>query len=96
MLTTVPFLASTDEPSDEKPPWLKYGRMHSGRTKRHGKSSLPSAFRAGKPRGAHNLEDVQEYVSTAVELRSEVNIELNLPPNFEGLVLGCIDADFCK
>ena len=29
-------------------------------------------------------------------LRSEVNIELNFPPNFEGLVLGCIDADFCK
>ena len=25
-------------------------------------------------------------------VRSEVNIELN----FEGLVLGCIDADFCK
>ena len=43
--------------------WLKDGRMHSGRTKRHGKSSLPSAFRAGKPRGAHNLEDVQEYVT---------------------------------
>ena len=30
------------------------------------------------------------------QLRSEVNIELNFPPNFEGLVLGCIDADFCK
>ena len=29
-------------------------------------------------------------------LRSEVNTELNFPPNFEGLVLGCIDADFCK
>ena len=29
-------------------------------------------------------------------VRSEVNIELNFPPNFEGLVLGCIDADFCK
>ena len=28
--------------------------------------------------------------------RSEVNSELNFPPNFEGLVLGCIDADFCK
>ena len=32
----------------------------------------------------------------AAELRSEVNSELNFPPNFEGLVLGCIDADFCK
>ena len=29
-------------------------------------------------------------------LRSEVNSELNFPPNFDGLVLGCIDADFCK
>ena len=25
-----------------------------------------------------------------------MNNELNFPPNFEGLVLGCIDADFCK
>ena len=32
----------------------------------------------------------------ACRLRSEVNSELNFPPNFEGLVLGCIDADFCK
>ena len=31
-----------------------------------------------------------------VRVRSEVNSELNFPPNFEGLVLGCIDADFCK
>ena len=29
-------------------------------------------------------------------VRSEVNSELNFHPNFEGLVLGCIDADFCK
>ena len=29
-------------------------------------------------------------------LRRQMNIELNFPPNFEGLVLGCIDADFCK
>ena len=31
-----------------------------------------------------------------LQVRSEVNSELNFPPNFEGLVLGCIDADFCK
>ena len=31
-----------------------------------------------------------------VQVRSEVNSELNFSPNFEGLVLGCIDADFCK
>ena len=29
-------------------------------------------------------------------VRSEVNSGLNFPSNFEGLVLGCIDADFCK
>ena len=29
-------------------------------------------------------------------VRSEVNSELKFSPNFEGLVLGCIDADFCK
>ena len=32
----------------------------------------------------------------ARSLRREVNSELNFSPNFEGLVLGCIDADFCK
>ena len=35
-------------------------------------------------------------VREALGVRSEVNSELNFPPNFEGLVLGCIDADFCK
>ena len=29
-------------------------------------------------------------------LRRRMKNELNFPPNFEGLVLGCIDADFCK
>ena len=29
-------------------------------------------------------------------VRRQMNNELNFPPNFEGLVLGCIDADFCK
>ena len=32
----------------------------------------------------------------AAELRRRMNDELNFPPNFERLVLGCIDADFCK
>ena len=31
-----------------------------------------------------------------VLLRRRMKNELNFPPNFEGLVLGCIDADFCK
>ena len=38
---------------------------------------------------AHDARDARH-------LRSEVNSELNFSPNFEGLVLGCIDADFCK
>ena len=29
-------------------------------------------------------------------LRKRMDNGLNFPPNFEGLVLGCIDADFCK
>ena len=42
-------------------------------------------------------EVVQEAADPRGEdLRSEVNSELNFPSNFEGLVLGCIDADFCK
>ena len=31
-----------------------------------------------------------------VELRTPVNNSEYFPPNFEGLGLGCIDADFCK
>ena len=30
----------------------------------------------------------------AAQLRRRMNNELNFPPNFEGLVLRCIDADF--
>ena len=29
-------------------------------------------------------------------VRRRMKNELNFPPNFERLVLGCIDADFCK
>ena len=32
----------------------------------------------------------------AVQVRTPVNNIEYLPPNFEGLVLGCIDVDFCK
>ena len=31
-----------------------------------------------------------------VGVRRRMNIELNFPPNFERLVLGCIDADFAS
>ena len=49
-------------------------------------------------RGTLGRETQREEVANpgAPHLRSEVNSELNFPPNFEGLVLGCIDADFCK
>ncbi len=44
-----------------------------------------------------DLEAVSPHLRKGADkLRSEVNSELNFPPNFEGLVLGCIDADFCK
>ena len=35
-------------------------------------------------------------VGVGVGLRTPVNNIEYFPPNFEGLVLGCIDADFCK
>ena len=35
-------------------------------------------------------------LETLLFMRRRMNIELNFPPDFEGLVLGCIDADFCK
>ena len=39
---------------------------------------------------------VDYLASKGVTLRRRMNNELNFPPNFERLVLGCIDADFCK
>ena len=35
-------------------------------------------------------------VRSVAPLRTPVNNIEYFPPNFEGLVLGCIDADFCK
>ena len=35
-------------------------------------------------------------VDVTVIVGRRMNNELNFPPNFERLVLGCIDADFCK
>ena len=34
--------------------------------------------------------------ATASFVRRQMTNELKFPANFEGLVLGCIDADFCK
>ena len=51
----------------------------------------------GAPAGSDSILVVPGSGAAAgVRLRSEVNSELNFSPNFEGLVLGCIDADFCK
>ena len=44
------------------------------------------------PGGTYNETDLRGLVDS----RRRVNIQLNFPLNFEGLVLGCIDADFCK
>ena len=46
--------------------------------------------------GAAARASVEAHAAAAPQVRSEVNSELNFSPNFEGLVLGCIDADFCK
>ena len=39
---------------------------------------------------------VSRFDDCASSVRARMNIELNFPPYVEGLVLGCIDADFCK
>ena len=60
--------------------------------------------RVDKPRPSDRSRFVLETEIKAAQsrrhalcyLRRRMNIELNFPPNFEGLVLGCIDADFCK
>ena len=41
------------------------------------------------------FQDVSSSAGSS-QLRRRMNIELNFAPNSEGLVLGCIDADFCK
>ena len=42
------------------------------------------------------LKVLPDQLEAVAAVRSEVNSELKFSPNFEGLVLGCIDADFCK
>ena len=54
-----------------------------------------------RPSAMKNMDMYDSYwreniAREGARLRSEVNSELNFCPNFEGLVLGCIDADFCK
>ena len=65
---------------------------------RGGNFSAPDAFvtRAPCRLADHDPAKQLSLAAAEAELRSEVDSELNFPPNFEGLVLGCIDADFCK
>ena len=45
---------------------------------------------------AGTTEHSPDVLLNALSLRRRMNNELNFPPNVERLVLGCIDADFCK
>ena len=47
------------------------------------------------PQGFKSYAASQGFVLQAY-IRTPVNNIEYFPPNFEGLVLGCIDADFCK
>ena len=47
-------------------------------------------------RGEIRLRHQQGVPRVLRRLRRQMKNELNFHPNFEGLVLGCIDADFCK
>ena len=66
------------------------GHNARARTEREEADALLAAERDFRAAGASAVQLAE------AGLRSEVNTELNFPPNFEGLVLGCIDADFCK
>ena len=54
-------------------------------------TSRPHTSCGTKPADSSGAQHLQLF-----RLRRRMNIELNFPPNFEGLVLGCIDADFIK
>ena len=64
----------------------------SGRGGVHGRPADGAALLLATRRVAE--EPVAEEPVAAV--RTPVNNIEYFPPNFEGLVLGCIDADFCK
>ena len=48
------------------------------------------------PRRLLELFRILGVLVVSSSLRRRINNDLNFPPNFERLVLGCIDADFCK
>ena len=51
---------------------------------------------AKQPQGLHHAARPEHEHALARGLRTPVNNIEYFPPNCEGLVLGCIDADFCK
>ena len=65
----------------------------------HGKLSYQSPSFANRVRRvAHSAaateKEIRDSDLDGSQLRRRMNNELNFPPNFERLVLGCIDADF--
>ena len=60
---------------------------------------FPSSPHGGRPQREAALLAQVQAIKLAVRAgvnKEAKNNELNFPPNFERLVLGCIDADFCK
>ena len=78
-----------DELNPRQGPEFKYAEQRASLSGKKAEASMATQYIA-LSKGA----DIQEKREAA--LSSEVNTELNFPPNFEELVLGCIDADFCK
>ena len=50
----------------------------------------------GPARGVPQRRAGRQRAAALAPLRTPVNNIEYFPPNFEALVLGCIDADFCK
>ena len=63
---------------------------------RNGGSFKPGVLDVAPPGPSAESDRVAGGQAGAVGVRTPVNNIEYFPPNFEGLVLGCIDADFCK
>ena len=66
-----------------------------------GTTPMLANARPDAERLAARLADAEERATAPAQVlvsrvRRRMNNELDFPPNFERLVLGCIDADFCK
>ena len=69
---------------------------HTSRMEAAWSKTLPSRSPRASRRGPRLASRTTRISCTALCLRRRMNNELNFPPNFERLVLGCIAADFCK